>query len=70
MKTLLFTCLFLAACTASHSVLLCPHVTFYDSADQAKLANALQKLPNDSPIWPMALDWEKMRASAKACTAH
>lgn len=70
MRIALFCCLLLAACTASHPVLVCPPLAPFDKEEQMKLAASLHDLPADSPIWRMALDWEKMRAVAKACAAH
>jgi len=51
------------------TTVVCLPVTLWTKPQELALANALQPISEDSPIWAMARDWTKIRAAAKACIA-
>ena len=48
---------------------ICPPFRAWSDADLASLGNALQPIPEGSPIMRMALDWRRYYGDAKACSA-
>lgn len=67
----LIACLCLAGCATAPPPLdvqvKCPPLRTWSQAEQAALADAMAKIPSDSPVWSMELDWQQSRDAIRAC---
>lgn len=59
---------FLTACaTGSSDRAACPDLAHYSAAAQRAAAEALEALPEGSPLAPMLGDYAALRAAVRAC---
>lgn len=75
-RSAILVCIALAGCAATPAPvsapapqLVCPPFRPWSDADLKALGQALEPIPENSPIMRMALDWRRYYGDAKACTA-
>lgn len=54
-------------CAVKPPLVVCLDVKEFTKQQQADISAALKKLPPDSPLGDLAVDWERMRLAARAC---
>lgn len=66
----LIACLCLAGCTTPPPLdvaVKCPPIRTWSQAEQAALADAMAKIPSDSVLWRLEIDWQAQRDAIRAC---
>jgi hypothetical protein len=58
----------LSSCTSSGVAYPCLYVKDWSDVQQMNMKADIQALPNDSTLIPAMLDYERMRAQARACS--
>jgi hypothetical protein len=68
MRRLVLLCAVLAVAGCTHPVVTsCPAIRAYTPAEEDALANALDALPDNSPIVEPMLEWAKLRGELASC---
>lgn len=67
----LIVCLCLAGCATAPPPLdvqvKCPPLRTWSQAEQTALADAMAKIPQDSILWQLEIDWQAERDAIRAC---